>query len=165
MIPIVSIVGKSDSGKTFLIERLVSGLTAKGYRIATIKHDVHGFEMDREGKDSWRHKQAGASAVVISSPKKIAMIQDVEEEESLETIRDAWIRNVDLILTDVVMPIMSGPELVAQILDNRPDLPALFMSGYTDDILNHHGFSIADVHLLRKPFSSAQLVDKVRQAI
>jgi len=100
MIPIVSIVGKSDSGKTFVIERLVSGLAARGYRIATIKHDVHGFEMDREGKDSWRHKQAGASTVVISSPKKIAMIQDVEEEESLETIRDAWIRDVDLILTE-----------------------------------------------------------------
>jgi len=100
MIPIVSIVGKSDSGKTFLIERLVSGLTTKGYRIATIKHDVHGFEMDREGKDSWRHKQAGASTVVISSPKKIAMIRDVEEEESLEKIRDAWIRDVDLILTE-----------------------------------------------------------------
>ncbi len=100
MIPIVSIVGKSDSGKTFLIERLVSGLTSKGYRIATIKHDVHGFEMDREGKDSWRHKKAGASAVVISSPKKIAMIRDVEVEESLERIRDAWIRDVDLILTE-----------------------------------------------------------------
>ena len=100
MIPIVSIVGKSDSGKTFLIERLVSVLKAKGYRIATIKHDVHGFEMDREGKDSWRHKQAGASTVVVSSPKKIAMIQDVEEEEGLERIRDAWIRDVDLILTE-----------------------------------------------------------------
>ncbi len=100
MIPILSIVGKSDSGKTFLIERLVSGLTSKGYRIATIKHDVHGFQMDREGKDSWRHKQAGASAVVVSSPKKIAMIRDVEEEESLEKIRDKWIRDVDLILTE-----------------------------------------------------------------
>jgi molybdopterin-guanine dinucleotide biosynthesis protein B len=100
MIPIVSIVGKSDSGKTFLIEQLVSTLTSRGYRIATIKHDVHGFEMDREGKDSWRHKQAGASTVIVSSPTKIAMIKEVEEEESLEWIRDTWIRDVDLIVTE-----------------------------------------------------------------
>jgi molybdopterin-guanine dinucleotide biosynthesis protein B len=100
MIPIVSIVGKSDSGKTFLIEQLVSALTSRGYRIATIKHDVHGFEMDREGKDSWRHKQAGASTVIVSSPTKIAMIKEVEQEESLEWIRDTWIRDVDLILTE-----------------------------------------------------------------
>ena len=57
MIPIVSIVGKSDSGKTTLIEKLLPELTRRGYRIATVKHDVHGFEVDREGKDSWRHKQ------------------------------------------------------------------------------------------------------------
>ncbi len=100
MIPILSIVGKSDSGKTFLIERLVAGLTSRGYRIATIKHDVHGFEMDREGKDSFRHKQAGASTAVISSPNKIALVCDVDEEESLETIRDTRIRDVDLILTE-----------------------------------------------------------------
>jgi len=100
MIPIVSIVGKSDSGKTYLIEQLVSGLTSRGYRIATIKHDVHGFEMDREGKDSWRHKQAGASTVIVSSPTKIAMIKEVEQEASLEWIRDSWIRDADLILTE-----------------------------------------------------------------
>ncbi len=100
MIPILSIVGKSDSGKTFLIERLIEGLTGRGYRVATVKHDVHGFEMDREGKDSWRHKKAGASMVVVSSPAKIAVIKDVEEEEDLERIRAAWIRDVDLILTE-----------------------------------------------------------------
>ena len=50
MIPILSIVGKSDSGKTTLIEKLVPELTRRGYRVATVKHDVHGFEVDREGK-------------------------------------------------------------------------------------------------------------------
>ena len=100
MIPILSIVGRSDSGKTFLMERLISGLSSRGYRIATIKHDVHGFDMDREGKDSWRHKQAGASTVIVSSPTKIAMIEEVEQERSLEEIRDTWIRDVDLILTE-----------------------------------------------------------------
>ena len=100
MIPIISIVGKSDSGKTTLIEKLVPELTRRGHRVATVKHDVHGFEVDREGKDSWRHKRAGAHTVVISSPKKVALIRDVERDLSLGEIRDKLIRDVDLILSE-----------------------------------------------------------------
>jgi molybdopterin-guanine dinucleotide biosynthesis protein B len=100
MIPIISIVGKSDSGKTTLIEKLVPELTRRGYRIATVKHDVHGFEVDREGKDSWRHKQAGAHTVVISSSKKVALIRDVEKDLTLEEIREKLIQDVDLILSE-----------------------------------------------------------------
>ena len=96
MIPIISIVGKSDSGKTTLIEKLVPELTRKGYRVATVKHDVHGFEVDREGKDSWRHKQAGAHTVIISSPQKIALIRDVEKDSTLDEIRRRWVQDVDL---------------------------------------------------------------------
>jgi molybdopterin-guanine dinucleotide biosynthesis adapter protein len=100
MIPIISIVGKSDSGKTTLIEKLVPELTRRGYRIATVKHDVHGFEVDREGKDSWRHKRAGAHSVVISSPNKVALIRDVEKDLTLNEIRDKLIQDVDLILSE-----------------------------------------------------------------
>jgi len=100
MIPIVSIVGKSDAGKTTLIEKLVPELVRRGYRIATVKHDVHGFEVDREGKDSWRHKKAGAHTVVISSPNKVALIRDVEEDQALEEIREKLVRDVDLILSE-----------------------------------------------------------------
>jgi len=99
-IPIISIVGKSDSGKTTLIEKLVPELTRRGYRVATVKHDIHGFEVDREGKDSWRHKQAGAHSVVISSPTKAALIRDVERDMNLEEIREKLIRDVDLILSE-----------------------------------------------------------------
>jgi molybdopterin-guanine dinucleotide biosynthesis protein B len=100
MIPILSIVGKSDSGKTTLIEKLVPELTRRGYRIATVKHDTHGFEVDQEGKDSWRHKQAGAHTVVISSPQKVALIRDVEKDLTLEEIRERLIQDVDLILSE-----------------------------------------------------------------
>ncbi len=100
MIPIISIVGKSDSGKTTLIEKLVPQLTRRGYRVATVKHDMHGFEVDREGKDSWRHKQAGAHTVVISSPQKVALIRDVEKDLTLDEIRERWIQDVDLILSE-----------------------------------------------------------------
>jgi molybdopterin-guanine dinucleotide biosynthesis protein B len=100
MIPIISIVGKSDSGKTTLIEKLLPELTRRGYRVATVKHDVHGFEVDREGKDSWRHKQAGAHTVVIASPNKVALIRDVEKDWTLEEIRERLIQDVDLIISE-----------------------------------------------------------------
>ena len=100
MIPIISIVGKSDSGKTTLIEKLVPELTRRGYRVAAVKHDIHGFEVDREGKDSWRHKQAGAHTVIISSPQKVALIRDVEKDSTLDEVRRRWIQDVDLILSE-----------------------------------------------------------------
>jgi len=100
VIPIISIVGKSDSGKTTLIEKLVPELTRRGYRIATVKHDVHGFEVDQEGKDSWRHKQAGAHTVIISSPQKVALIRDVEKDSTLDEIRRRWVQDVDLLLSE-----------------------------------------------------------------
>jgi molybdopterin-guanine dinucleotide biosynthesis protein B len=100
MIPIISIVGKSDSGKTTLIEKLLPELTRRGYRVATVKHDVHGFEVDREGKDSWRHKQAGAHTTLIASPNKVALIRDVEKDLTLEEIRNKFIHDVDLLLSE-----------------------------------------------------------------
>ena len=100
MIPIVSIVGKSDSGKTTLIEKIVPELSRRGYRVTTVKHDLHGFEIDKEGKDSWRHKRAGAQAVVISSPRKVALIRDVDKDMSLEELGDSFGEDADLILSE-----------------------------------------------------------------
>jgi molybdopterin-guanine dinucleotide biosynthesis protein B len=83
MIPIVSIVGKSDSGKTTLLEKLVAELKSRGFRVGTIKHDAHSFEIDHEGKDSWRHKKAGASVSIISSAEKIGMVLDSDHDHTL----------------------------------------------------------------------------------
>jgi molybdopterin-guanine dinucleotide biosynthesis protein B len=98
MPPIISIVGKSDSGKTTLIEKLVRELKKRGHRIGVIKHASHGFEIDREGKDSWRHKEAGAETVIVASPGRVAMVKDdpVDTLEHLATYFDG----IDLILTE-----------------------------------------------------------------
>lgn len=100
MIPVVSIVGMSGTGKTTLMEKLIAELVRRRYRVATIKHDVHGFEIDHEGKDSWRHKQAGAHTVVLSSPWKVAVVEDVERDHDIGELRDRYIRNCDVILAE-----------------------------------------------------------------
>jgi molybdopterin-guanine dinucleotide biosynthesis protein MobB len=99
-IPIVSIVGKSNAGKTTLLEKIIPELIKRRYRVATVKHDVHGFEIDHEGKDSWRHKKAGAHTTVISSPLRIALVEDVDHDQTLEEIRKDYIKRVDIILTE-----------------------------------------------------------------
>jgi molybdopterin-guanine dinucleotide biosynthesis protein B len=100
MIPIVSIVGKSDSGKTTLIEKLVPEINRRGYRVATVKHDIHGFAVDKEGKDSWRHRKAGAHSTVISSPKQLAIIRDMDHDAPLQEIRNRFIQDVDIIISE-----------------------------------------------------------------
>lgn len=100
MIPIISVVGRSDSGKTTLIEKLIPELNRRGYRVGTIKHDVHGFDIDHPGKDSWRHAKAGAELVLISSPTKAAMVKRVDAELTLDEIAGRYVSDVDLVLTE-----------------------------------------------------------------
>ncbi len=99
-IPLICIVGRSNTGKTTLIENLIPELKKRGFKIGTVKHSVHGFDLDREGKDSYRHKKAGASFVLISSPQKIALIKDIEREYTLDEIKERFIENVDLVLAE-----------------------------------------------------------------
>ena len=100
MPPIVSIIGKSKSGKTTFIERLVQELKSRGYRVATIKHIPQGVSFDEPGKDSWRHLQAGSEAAVVSSPEKIVMIKPVERDSTLDDVAHFLGEGYDIILTE-----------------------------------------------------------------
>lgn len=100
-IPILCFVGRSNSGKTTLIERLLPELVQAGYRVATIKHAGHGFDLDTEGKDSWRHKRAGASSVMVLSKGSLAMFSDISDETKLEELRDRFLdQSMDLIIAE-----------------------------------------------------------------
>lgn len=96
-IPVIGFSAFSGTGKTTLLEKLVHYLKAQGLRIAVIKHDAHDFEIDKEGKDSWRFSQAGADVTLISSSTKTAIIEHrpCTFLQNLEKIRD-----VDLILVE-----------------------------------------------------------------
>ena len=100
MIPVVSFVGWSGSGKTTLLEKLIPELVRRGYRVATVKHDVHGFEMDREGKDTWRHRKAGSSCTLISSSSRLALVRDMDHDASLDEIRERFVSDVDILLAE-----------------------------------------------------------------
>ncbi len=100
MLPIVSVVGKSNSGKTTLLEKLIRELTRRGRRVVTIKHDAHSFDIDHEGKDTWRHFQAGAYATLISSPAKFAMVHRVDQEQNLDQLVARLDGDADIVLTE-----------------------------------------------------------------
>jgi len=100
--PVVSIVAKSGTGKTTLLEKLITEMKSRGYRVGAVKHDAHSFSIDHEGKDSWRMTQAGADTMLITSPEKIAMVKQnnrAEEPPLTETIQ-TYFNDVDIVLTE-----------------------------------------------------------------
>jgi molybdopterin-guanine dinucleotide biosynthesis protein MobB len=100
MPPIISIVGESKSGKTTLIEKLISELNSRGYRVATIKHSIHHLSFDLAGKDSWRHVQAGSVATAIVSPDQIVLVKPLPEEANLNEIACLLGDDYDIALTE-----------------------------------------------------------------
>jgi molybdopterin-guanine dinucleotide biosynthesis adapter protein len=79
--PLFGITGWKNSGKTTLTERLVAELTRRGYRVSTVKHAHHDFDIDKPGADSWRHRGAGASEVAIVSGRRWALMHELRGEE------------------------------------------------------------------------------------
>ena len=100
MTPIVSIVGKSKSGKTTVIEKLVRELKSRSYRVATIKHTPQGMTFDEPDKDSWRHIQAGSEATAITSPGKVVLIKPVAQDLTLDEIAHLLGEDYDIILAE-----------------------------------------------------------------
>ena len=102
---ILSIVGRSDSGKTTLILKLLPELKKKGYRVAVAKHCPCGFDLDVEGKDSWKFTNAGAEGTFLSSAGSIAVIR----------------------------PRPKAPEMKKKLQDYFPDFDLVLMEGYNEE--------------------------------
>jgi molybdopterin molybdotransferase len=98
--PVVSIVGKSQSGKTVLMEQLIAEFKRRGYKVVAIKHGRGGMEIDQPGKDSWRYAQAGSDAVLISSPDKLAFIKSLDHDLGIEEILPIVGPEFDLVLVE-----------------------------------------------------------------
>lgn len=99
-IPIVSVVGRSNAGKTTLITLLIAEFQRRGRRVLSIEHDALPFEIDHPSEDSYRHFHAGARATIIASTSKIAMVRKVDREQNLESLVELLGNDIDLVLTD-----------------------------------------------------------------
>ena len=100
MPPIVAIIGKSGSGKTSLIQKLVPELRSRGYRVATIKHIHHNVTLDQPDKDSWRHVQAGSEATAIRSHDRVVVIRPVTKPATVEQIAYYLGEGYDIVLAE-----------------------------------------------------------------
>ncbi len=135
-IPLVRIVGRSGSGRTTLLEKLIPALHARGLRVATIKHHAHPeFTIDQPGKDTWRHYEAGADVVVIASPVKMATVRRLTREPSLAELA-GQVQEVDIILTEGFSRDSAFPkiEVVRASRSREPLSPPQEVLAYVSDV-------------------------------
>ncbi len=98
---IIGLAGWSGSGKTTVITKLIPCLLARGVKVSTLKHAHHGFDMDKPGKDSFMHREAGATEVLISSAKRWAILHELREEPEWDLgALVAKMSPVDLVLVE-----------------------------------------------------------------
>jgi molybdopterin-guanine dinucleotide biosynthesis protein MobB len=83
---VISIVGRSNSGKTTLLEKLIVELKRRGYTVAAVKHSGSGFQLDHPGKDSWRLAEAGSDAVLLASSQRLALLQRTTHPPTFEDV-------------------------------------------------------------------------------
>ena len=136
LVPAISFIGKSDSGKTTFLEKLIAELAGTGLRVATVKNHSHNLEVDVVGKDSWRHAQAGAVVSMVASPSQYAVIHKTKDHPTVEMmIEEATRAGCDILITEGFKkgsadkielsrrarsdrPVCSPDELVALVTDN-----------------------------------------------
>jgi len=99
---VVCFAGYSGSGKTTLVEGVIGALKLRGLRVSVVKHAHHKFDIDHPGKDTWRHRQAGAFEVVAASSQRMALVREFEQEAQL-TVHQLiahWYEGVDWVLVE-----------------------------------------------------------------
>jgi len=96
---VVCLVGRSDSGKTTLIEKLIPEFIARGFRVGTIKHGPHGSDLVRPGKDSWRHIQAGSASTILASPTQLGLVKKVDHDYALDELLP-FFPDIDIVLAE-----------------------------------------------------------------
>ena len=117
-IPLLGITGYSGSGKTTLLEKLIPELIARHIRVSVIKHSHHNMQVDKEGKDSWRMKEAGSSQVILANDERWAIMTETPKPVSLDYLAQQF----DLTLTDLVLVEGFKQEPIPKILLHRQEM-------------------------------------------
>ena len=148
MPPVISIVGRSKSGKTSFIERLIAELKSRGYRVATIKHTPQGMDFNDQGKDTWRHLNAGSEATAGSSPEGMVLVKPVKQDLTLDEVARFLGEDYDIILAEGFKQ-SSAPKIEVHRREVGPPLSAVRkrIAIATDEILeiNTRQFSLSDI--------------------
>ena len=99
-IPLIAVTGFRNSGKTRATESIVKELCRRSYRVVTLKHCHHGYDLDRPGKDSWRHRQAGASRTALTGPDGFALLGEPVPEKDLHRMVEWLFSDMHLVLAE-----------------------------------------------------------------
>lgn len=171
MARVIGVAGFKNSGKTTLVEKLVQHLTGLGYRVSTVKHAHHSFDIDHEGRDSFRHRKAGATEVAVISRDRTAIIHELRGEEppSLDHVL-ARLQPCDLVIVegykrdshdkievrnmDLNHPPLAGDDAtVVAIASNGPVDTASVPVFDRDDVTSLAAFIVAHCRLGKKPLA------------
>ena len=108
--PVFIFVGHSNSGKTTFVEKLIPQLIARGQRVATIKHAHHTVELDTEGKDSWRYKNAGAALSMLVTTSALQLVADAVDRREPSELAERFLGEADIVLAEGFSH-ASGPKI------------------------------------------------------
>jgi molybdopterin-guanine dinucleotide biosynthesis adapter protein len=145
MPPIISVVGKSSTGKTTFLEKLIREITVRGYKVATIKHSHHSISFDDPNKDSWRHARSGAVATIVSSTTEIQMIKPVPQELTVEELARNLGEEYDIILSEgfsrgIAPKIEIHRKETGPLLENTSNLIAIVTNEPLENEVKQFGF-------------------------
>ena len=151
---IICIVGKSKTDKSGLMEGLIKEFTSRGLRVGALKYHKHGdFEIDIEGKDTWKYAKAGADIVAISSSIKVAVIRKIEREMGIDDICKAYFSDSDILLADG-FTLSDKPRII--VADTEEDIELFRRGCSVVAVVGKAGFGLDDTTCIADKITSFQ---------
>ncbi|MDP3103653.1 MAG: molybdopterin-guanine dinucleotide biosynthesis protein B [Candidatus Methanoperedens sp.] len=140
---VICIVGKSKTDKSRLMEGLIKELKSRGLRVGALKYHKHGdFEIDIEGKDTWKYAKAGADTVAISSSVKFAVIRKVKEEMGIDDVCNKYFSDIDIVLADG-FTLSDKPRII--VADTEEDIELFSRGCSVVAVVGKAGYGLDDI--------------------
>ena len=135
---IITITGRSGSGKTTLIERLAGEYISEGKKVSVIKSMRHDFEVDREGKDTYRYRSAGVHSALITNGKKIALMADITDDDTPLTLAEKYFSDYDII---IIEGFKEGETRKVEVIGDSSEIPLFESDSNVVMVASDRGFA------------------------